>query len=115
MSYKLLKEQVDIPAGEVFELDGEEYVGQGTARRYPKVVVESKGDFFVKVTAFFQPAEGELCFRFNEQGQIAGTSNRNDEEAKNRMAFGNCFRTEAEARKASDKVKDLLHKPDLLQ
>jgi hypothetical protein len=53
------------------------------------------------------PKEAEIYYYFNSILEIHPTVNSENSD-KSRINLGNCFRTEAEAKVASDKIRELL-------
>ena len=55
----------------------------------------------------YKPKRGEPFYMMNSRGNISHSENNDSEKARKRIAFGNAFKTEAEAEKFRDYVRDL--------
>lgn len=55
------------------------------------------------------PKEGDEFWYFHADGEILHENYNNTQWHKDKLQFGNCFKTEKEATEARDKVKQLLN------
>ena len=110
MKYRLLKEIDQFPKDSVFRQHGDMYLSSayGFDMTVPKQLVEQLSDWFAPIDERWKPKFGEEYFSISGNGDCYEDRFTDSFWHKERHAFGNCFKTVAEAQAAALRVKELL-------